>query len=178
MERTNWMICSNGTGFGAEVQYPGRKVQYHFLLGIMLENLTTLYSTWSNKKELTPSDLATYSNALRRFTDGWLALKWKPALWVHWICAHSTFFLNQHRTLSAFSSIPTEFRHQKFKRDLKNTAQCFKYLNPERCRAHLQRVIELDALDMGLAVLQLKPPAPRENVFEPSESSLGKRKRI
>ena len=161
---------------GREVQCGGRPVQYHFVLTILFQQLTLMYETWANKNILTPTDLAKYTAALQRFIDYWLALQWKPAVWVHWICAHSTFFLNQEKSLSAFSSIPTEYRHQKFKRDLRNTAQCWKFLNPDNCRGYLQRVIELDALDLGLRVLDCEPAAPSENIFEPSQFSLGKRK--
>ena len=97
---------------GREVQCGGRPVQYHFLLTILFQQLTLMYKTWANKNILTPADLAKYTAALQRFIECWLAFQWKPAVWVHWICAHSTFFLNQEKSLSAFSSIPTEYRHQ------------------------------------------------------------------
>ena len=155
----------------ATVNCAGRPVRFHFVLTTLLNHLTIMYGMWSNRKLLTPGDLAVYTASLRRFHDSWVHLQWKPTLWVHWVCSHSAFFLNATNSLSAFSSIPTEYRHQKFKRDLKNTAQSFRYLNPDLCKGYLQRVIELDALDMGLRLLELQPQGSHENI-------LGKRKRI
>jgi hypothetical protein len=73
---------------------------------------------------------------------------------------------------------PNGVQAPKFKRDLRNTAQCWKFLNPDNCRGYLQRVIELDALDLGLRVLDCEPAAPSENIFEPSQFSLGKQKNV
>jgi len=89
------------------------------------------------------------------------------------------FFPTNYRTWYGFTSIPVEYRHQKFKRDLRNTFQGFKYLNPGRCRGYLQRVVQLDALDVGLRVLSWRPPdVPTETLFEPVQPDSKKRARV
>ena len=160
------------------VDVGGRPIRYHFALSILVQNLATMYSLWAAKHLLTAENLSCYAAAHGRFLECWQAFKWNGTPWVHWVCAHSKCFLATHRTWSAFSSIPSEHRHQKFKRDLRNTCQAWKFLNPDRCKGYLQRVIELDALDLGLKGLDLKLPPPKETIFEPAEGSLGKRKRI
>ena len=102
-----------------------------------------------------------------------MAFRWKPTPWVHWLCAHSEFVLTTYRTWSGFSSIPTQQRHKSFKRDLANTFQSCKYSDPQRCKGYLQRCIELEALDLGIRMLD-NGTIVRENVFEPV---VGKRKR-
>ena len=54
----------------------------------------------------------TYEQSVTTMTHCWLALGWKPTVWVHWVCSHSTFFLRQHGSIHCFTSIPTENRHQ------------------------------------------------------------------
>jgi hypothetical protein len=162
----------------AEVNSGGRRIRYFFVLSILLQNLATMYHYWACRDVLTPEALSAYSGALGRFVECWEGFAWKPTPWVHWVCAHSKAFMHTHLNWSVFSSIPTEHRHQKFKRDLRNTCQSHKFLNPDRCRGFLQRVIELDALDMGLMVLDQKPQPARETIFEPAEGFLGKRKKV
>ena len=66
--------------------------------------------------------MAQHDHLTKTFSEAWKAFQWKPTIWVHWVCAHSTFFIARSRTLYIFSSVPTEKRHQYFKLDPKH---CF-----------------------------------------------------
>jgi hypothetical protein len=153
-----------------------RKVVVGMAVSLLLADLANMYKLWNSKTMLGPSDLSAYSVAIGRFRDLWKALEWKPTPWLHWVCAHSEYFLRTYRSWYAFSSIPTEHRHQGFKRDLKNTNQSFKYKAPELSTGYLRRCVELDALDLGLRTLNFLAPPAQEEVFTPTH--LGKRRRV
>ena len=76
--------------------------------------------------------------------------------------------------LYAFSSIPSEHRHQRFKRDLRITFQGWKYKAPLRCKGYLKRVIELDALDQGLRSLKRRRLDPEGPICKPTFSGMKK----
>lgn len=157
------------------VTYQNRKLVVGMVVSLLLSDLAAMYKHWNSKNTLGPQELVAYSVAIGRFRDLWKALEWKPTPWVHWVCAHSEYFLRTYRSWSAFSSVPTEHRHQGFKRDLKNTNQSFKYSCPELSTGYLRRCVELDALDLGLRTLQYNGPPMREEIFKPTH--LGKRLR-
>ena len=70
-----------------------------------------------------------------------------------WPCnAHSDMFIREHGGLQMFSSIPTERRHQNFKRDLRN---CFKgnwISGPAVAARGFAHLVSMDALDQGLSL--------------------------
>jgi hypothetical protein len=136
-----------------------RSIYAYVCLQIMLMHLKTMHTLWSLKTLLSASDLLKYKCSVRAFRNSWVAMGWKPTVWVHWVCAHSSFFMHEHRTLYAFSSIPIEHRHQKFKLDLRHAFHGWSYKNPrlsDRCLGH---VLRLDALDQGLKIACLTPSA-------------------
>ena len=78
---------------------------------------------------------------------------WAPTVWVHWVVAHSGYFLQLYHNLAQFSSVPTERRHQGFKRDLRYSFQGWKISQPSLSNKALAHVLSLDALDKGLQLM-------------------------
>ena len=70
-----------------------------------------------------------HKQILQMFQKTWKALGWKPTVWIHWMCAHSCFVLEKYKTIYGFTSIPVEYRHQKFK---KGHANFFSRLEPRK----------------------------------------------
>ena len=117
--------------------------------------------------------LKLYIDAVDLLRKTWTTLGWKPRAWVHWICAHSSFYMATYRSISTFSSIPTEHRHQTFKMDLVHAFEGWKFKNPVLTQCWLSRVVQLDALDQGLRILRLSNSISSDEFFDPN-----KRRRI
>jgi hypothetical protein len=94
------------------VDVAGRPIRTHVCIRLLLRSLSSMYTVWSSPHLLSIPDLVEYQTNLDNFRQFWLSLAWKPAPWVHWVCAHSMFFLRMHRTFSGFTSIPCEHRHK------------------------------------------------------------------
>ena len=94
-----------------------------------------------------------YNERVNSFRLCWVSLGWKPALWVHWVCAHSSYYIKQHSNLYVFSSLPTERRHQGFKLDLRHAFQGWKVASPIVAARFLRTVVENDALDLSMTAL-------------------------
>ena len=105
---------------------------------------------WRVKTLFTDVQVQEYVADIDTFAQCWQAFGWKPTVWVHWVVAHSAFFVKRYKNLYLFSSIPTEFRHQRFKRDLRQACHAWKVRNPAASDHGLKHVVELDALDAGL----------------------------
>lgn len=136
--------------------YRTGRLSYFVVIRLMLQALSHIHSLWSHRALLTPAQITEHRAAVDQFRHAWEGLGWKPTVWVHWTCAHACFFVGTYRTLFAFSSIPTEHRHQRFKQDLRNTCSAYKFQDPLRCKGFLKRCIELDALDQGLRLRKLR----------------------
>lgn len=132
-----------------------REVRVHAVLRIMLRALSCLHGFWRQKTYLTDREVDDYQRNIDLFAKCWHAFQWKPAVWVHWMVAHSGYYIKMYRTLYLFSSIPSEHRHQTFKLDLRHSFQGWKLQNPRCNERGLQHVVELDSLDQGLHLLQL-----------------------
>ncbi len=133
----------------------GREVKVHAALRILLRALSCLHSFWRQKTYLTDHEVVEYQRNIDLFANCWHAFQWKPTVWVHWMVAHSGFFMKTYRTLYLFSSIPSEHRHQTFKLDLRHSFQGWKLQNPSYNERGLRHVVELDSLDQGLQLLKL-----------------------
>ena len=127
-----------------------QKVSSHAVLRTMLRALMALHSVWIQKTFTPPNGVSLYQQDLQRFCICWHAFQWKPTVWVHWIVCHSLFFLRAYGTLYAFSSIPTEKRHQTFKRDLTQSFQGWRSHPTNPRGSGLTSTLRLDALDKGL----------------------------
>ena len=118
---------------------------------LLLLALHGIYGLWRRKDKLPPASISAYREHIDTFRQCWIALGWKPAVWVHWLCAHSVFFfIEQHANLYVFSSLPVERRHQGFKLDLRHAFQGWKIASPILAARFLRTVIEQDSLDLVL----------------------------
>jgi hypothetical protein len=117
---------------------------------ILMRSLHVVHTLWRTKEYLTHAQVVEYERNIELFAKCWHAFKWKPSVWVHWMVAHSTFYVKLHKTIYLFSSVPTEHRHQLFKLDLRHSFQGWKLINPRCNERGLRHVVELDALDQGL----------------------------
>lgn len=144
---------------------PTRKLKLHAIIRILLRSLHSLHNFWTQKELLSPAQLDLYAQAIASLHKAWLALGWKPTVWVHWVCAHSTFFLTTYRSLYSFSSIPTEHRHHTFKMDLRHAFEGWKFKSPLLTSRWLTRVVNLNALDQGLHLLSLANSVGTDAIF-------------
>ena len=127
----------------------------HVVVKQLLLALHGLYQMWRQKTLFTDADVRMYSMHVDTLQT---SLGWKPTVWVHWTCAHSLYYAERHRNIYAFSSLPTERRHQTFKLDLRHAFQGWKLASPVVASRFLRCVVEQDALDLSLSTL---PPAKR-----------------
>ena len=130
----------------------GRQLLCHIVVKYLLISLATVYKKWRQKCTFSPSDQSAYLKEVNSFRACWVALNWKPTVWVHWMCAHSVDVLASNCNLYAFSSLPTERRHQAFKLDLRHAFQGWKIASPRMTPKYLKCVIEQDALHLALSV--------------------------
>ena len=140
---------------------PTRWVRLHALVRGMLRALSTLHELWWKHEPLTTADLQRYVNGVGTFADCWVAFQWRPTVWVHWVVCHSAFFMGQYHTLYTFSSLPSERKHQTFKRDVRHSFQGWRLSNPHLSCTALVHLLELDALDQGLRQHSAERPRKR-----------------
>ena len=138
-------------GVNAEVQYgPDRKLLFHVVIKFLLLALCGIYKTWRRKDFLSAADITAYQAHVDSFRMCWVSLNWKPTVWVHWMCAHSYYYIEKYANLFVYSSLPTERRHQGFKLDLRHAFQGWKIASPLIASRFLRSVVEQDALDLAL----------------------------
>ena len=77
-------------------RYNGQPLKTFAVVRILLGALTALHSLWRCKTLLTPPQLAAYKASVDRFRLAWVGLQWKPTVWVHWMCAHSPYFMQTY----------------------------------------------------------------------------------
>jgi hypothetical protein len=140
-----------------QVQWPGGQLESsHGILLKMIGSLRAIHSHWRQAALLTQAEIAAYMAHVALFRQCWQVLDWKVSIWVHWLCAHSGYFMGLYRHLYGFSSLPTERRHQHFKMDLRHAFHGWKLTNPLIGCKYLQHLVELDAMDLGLLMCQLQ----------------------
>ena len=135
---------------GITVPFRGHQVLRQVPLTIMLSALHEAWSVWSLRTLATHDIILSYERAMARFGEAWTACGWKPTLWVHWMVCHSASYLSLHKTLYAFSSIPTEYRHKFFKLDVSHSCMAWKMSRPAYSQRSLQHVVRMHALDLIL----------------------------
>ena len=117
----------------------------------MLRSLHTINHWCRHKQFLTLAEQQEYGGAVATFGEAWRAAGWVPTVWVHWLVCHSTALMTHHASLYIFSSIPSERRHQGFKRDMRHSFLGWKAKNPRLGGGGLKHCLESDALDHVLA---------------------------
>lgn len=137
-----------------------QKMYIHGVMRKLLRAFAGMHQWWSHKEYLTDAQVGVYVDHVSEFRKCVLWLGWVPSPYVHWVCAHSGYYMGRVRTLYGFSSIPTEHRHQRYKRDTANSFMGWRFENPKLSVGWLRRAIELDALDQGLAVYAVTGRAP------------------
>ena len=85
-------------------------------------------------------------------------LGWKPTVWVHWVCAHSGWYMEEYRNLYMFSSVPTEQQHRRFKVDLRHACHAFKRTRPRQGASALRHVLALHSIDTDLQLRAARRP--------------------
>ena len=139
---------------GSTVPFHGRPFSIHGVLRILLRNLHHAWQFCGQRTPLTTEEAQEYCAIVARFGEAWRALGWKPTVWVHWLVCHSGCLMAHHRSLYLFSSIPSERRHQGFKRDLRHSFMGWKVKNPRASAVGFKHALELEALDHGLRELK------------------------
>ena len=133
----------------------GRHTLVIAVLRILFRTLRTVYAAWHQKTYLTDSDVDAYAKSVVQIQQCWHAFKWKPSVWLHWLVAHSTYFIRVHRSMYLFSSIPSEHKHQSFKRDIRHSFQGWKLVNPRMSIRGLRHVVELDGIDQTIRLMDV-----------------------
>ena len=157
------IVAKHGTD--RNVLFDHRHMKFHAVFRILLRSIHTLHMFWNQKEKLTNSDFLSYVSDVDLLHNTWTSLHWKPSVWLHWVCAHSTFYMSTYRSISSFSSIPTEYRHQTFKMDLRHAFEGWKFKNPLLTQRWLCRVVDLDSLDQGLRILSHSAELCNDGVF-------------
>ena len=137
--------------------HTGQQVRAYAVLRTLLRHLTQMHAAWRQHYLLTSKEVGQYKKSVAGFADCWRALTWKPTMWVHWVVCHSGFFMARHRSLFLFSSIPSEKKHQRFKRDIAHSFQGWKVTRPTLAGRAVAHAVALDAVDKGLALQGLRP---------------------
>ena len=141
---------------GVTVPFSGRPFAVHGVLRILLRSFHRAWQFCGQRSLLTAAEVQEYCATVARFGEAWRALGWKPTVWVHWLVCHSGCLMAHHQSLFLFSSIPSERRHQGFKRDLRHSFMGWKISNPRASAAGYKHALELEALDHGLRALKRK----------------------
>ena len=131
---------------------PDRKVSASAALAVLLNAFKGVHTLWSLRKPLTIQQIDQYTKHIENMRMAWVAFKWKPTPWIHWVLAHSCAVISEYRTLSLFSSIPTEARHRPFKADLRLCSLSGRHKNPMRAAYGLVRLLNAHAMDKGLSM--------------------------
>lgn len=138
-----------------------RFVNVHSALQTLLHSLKCIHVFWRQPNPLTNDQFNAYHTNVNKFAQCWGAFKWKGTVWVHWVIAHSSYLMQQFKTIFMFSSIPTEHKHKRFKLDMRNSVRICGSRKRRLNKGGLVHVVELDALDLGIALHQGKPPKRR-----------------
>ena len=122
---------------------------FHAFLRSLLSALTFMNKWWRSKEGF---QWQQYAIAVEQFALPPRALGWKPAVWLHWVCCHSTELARLYGNFFIFSTIPTERRHVSWKMDIRHSFQGWKLKALHLARRGLTHSHALDSLDNGLRI--------------------------
>ena len=145
------------------VRWEGRQnVCVHVVLRLMLQSLWHMHKVWRFVGRVPLATCIDYEAHVTRFGKAWEALGCSVPVWVHWCVCHSAPLLMKWHNLAKFSSIPTEWRNQGFKMDIRHCFQGFKLSKPYVTRWGLKHSLVFDALDWGIRTWYARKGVPRE----------------
>ena len=146
------LLDSVATGAMGTVQWDGtdRWLPVHRVVKLLLDALVYMNRVWRQRCRVSPEVCQVYADRVAVVGGVWRTLKWTVPTWVHWVLVHSTAVLRRWGGLFKFSSIPSEFRNQGFKMDVRHCYQGWKLSKPYMTTWGLKQCIHLDALDWGL----------------------------
>lgn len=153
-----------------------RSLQLWVVVTRIVQSLSTIHGLFRHKSVYSENQLTQLDGSMHILRSGWGALGWKSTPWVHWICAHSSFFARKYGSIYLFSSIPTERKNQPFKRDLKNCFKGWSLRRPMFTRNGLRHVVNMDALDQGIRLVRAKGEEGTEHLFRFTKRKRHKRK--
>jgi hypothetical protein len=122
---------------------------FHALLRSLFSALAFMNKCWRSKEGFKWQQ---YAVAVDEFARAFRALGWKPAVWLHWVCCHSTELARLYGNFFIFSTIPTERRHVSWKMDIRHSFQGWKLKAPHLARRGLTHSHALDSLDIGVRI--------------------------
>ena len=125
-------------------------VPAHALIHVVLSSFSAMYKLWRKKVPLTDMEVAQCKGCAAKLGRCWSRLGWRPSPWVHWVVAHSGFFVEKYRSLYLFSSIPSEKRNRRFKVGLKNSMRGWCLRHPRLAARGLAPVVNMESLVVGL----------------------------
>lgn len=140
----------------AHVMFRGKDTPLYVVILILLDNYAKVHDWWRMKRELTATEMASYKVAITHCGQCWTACKWKVSTWVHWAIVHSHALLELHKSIYFFSSIPTERKHQPFKKDWRHVCPAYRLSNPRASLGGMVHLLRQHALDLGLWVLRVR----------------------
>ena len=120
---------------------------FHAVLRSLFSALAFMNQMWRAKNGF---QWQQYAQAVEHFVSAFRGLGSKPAVWLHWVCCHSTEIARLYGNFYLFSTIPTERRHVSWKMDIHHSFQGWKLKAPHLARRGLTHSHALDALDNGL----------------------------
>ena len=149
--------------------FRGCPLNYGAATTLLLKTLHALHSLRRKKEKFDAQDFAAYTELTQGFGDLWKAFGWKTSTWVHWVVRHSSAFVNLHKNIYKFSSIPTERRNVEFKLDVTHCYKGWKISRPCACTFGFAHVLNLCALDKGLVLQGAKRRVGRKGRKRPAE---------
>jgi hypothetical protein len=146
------LIDSVAAGAMGTVEWDGsgRWLPVHRVIKLLVDALVYLNAVWRQRTRVTPEVCRVYQDRVVVVAGVWRTLKWTVPTWMHWIFCHSTAVLRRWGGLAKFSSIPSEFRNQGFKMDVRHCYAGWKLSRPYMTTSGLKQCVQLDALDWGL----------------------------
>lgn len=143
---------------------PGTRLSMGDAFLALYLHVRAIWTAWRSRQPVTDAQMADLRDRARGIADLWTALHWQPTVWLHWTTCHMVDYMERHRTLACFSSIPTEARHRRFKRDV--SATFHGYLSGRvPSRRAMANVMNLQALDAGLLLHHAQSHVGTEGQF-------------
>ena len=132
------------------IRVEGDTAPFHAIVLRIFVSVSFLNKMWRAPEGLTGLEVSAYEQAVIRLGRDMQLLAWKPAVWCHWVIAHSVKVAQLYQSFSMFSSIPTERRHVEFKLDIRHCFQGYKLSMVALTRRYVTHIHEMDCLDNGL----------------------------